>query len=453
MNVPLSSSSDRTVRKYRRIHWLLPLLLASVSQLCWADSTPPPPSSPAAVSDQKAISSIIDRASLGDCADIQVPQGYRFLGPEDARALLERMNNPVAPGVLGVLAPADGKWLAVLEFQQVGYVRNVDEKKADFGAILKAVQNRRENEDSAQSDAGIARVASVDWEIQPEYDASAHSLEWAFRADTPTGKVVNHTVALLGRRGVLDITVVQPYQSSKGSADLVPVKELAKKISFREEQRYTDYQKGDRIASVGLQQLIVGEEQNSGSQHELAAASSVSGVVMWIYSGIGGCVVAGIALLAYKKVKKPTIAPTAAANGHSLPAIQTNGTNGKRNGKINGTRHNGAGRKVFNYSKFYSDMVLQLSGSTYGWVTPGNGNSRPRTAEPAAPIPAAANPAPAPSNLELIACQKNLIEEQRNLMREQTRIIEEKAKLIKEYTQLVERLSQDVENQFSLKLD
>jgi hypothetical protein len=141
------------------------------------------------------------------------------------------------------------------------------------------------------------------------------------------------------------------------------------------------------------------------------------------------------------------------ANGHAVPGLQPNGIN---NGTKNGVhKRNGTARKHkdFNYSKYYSDMVMQLSGTSYHWVAPGGDNPRSRAVATPSTQPPAVPQSSANANLEIIACQKNLIEEQRNLMREQSRIIEEKARLIKEYSQLMERLSQDVDTQFSLKLD
>jgi len=457
MYVPLvSSSRERKVSKHLRIYWLFSLLLISTSQLCWADST--------SSGKDNGIASLLDKASLGDYADIEVPQGFRFIGADDARAMLERNNNPVDPGLLGVLTPTDGKWLAVLEFEQ-GYLKDPNTKLFDSGAILKAVQNRHENKDALPLNGGAARVASVQWDIEPKYDASAHSLEWAFQADTPSGKVVNHTVALLGRRGVLQITVVQPYKVSQGRMDSAPLKEFVKSITFKEGQRYTDYQEGDKVASIGIQRVIVGEDEAPASrQDDVAAASPVPGVETWIFTTLGGCLALGICLLAYMKLRKPkttstisatSATPAVATNGHALPDLQPNGkTNGKTNGTKNGAqKRNGTVRKHkdFNYSKYYSDMVLQLSGTSYHWVSPTQ-NTHARGVVAASPQPAPPQSI-ADASMEVIACQKNLIEEQRNLMREQTRIIEEKARLIKEYTQLVERLSQDVDSQFSLKLD
>jgi len=416
----------------------------------------------------------MNKVSLGDYADMEVPAGYHFVAAGPARVLLERMNNPVAPGLLGVLAPQNGNWLAVLEFDEIGYLKNPGAQHIDTAAILKAIEDRH----APGTAEDPARIASVRWDMEPKYDTDAHSLEWGLRAQAQSGEILNHVLALLGRRGVLEITVVQPYRPEMNS---VPLNQLVKAITFKADQGYADYRSGDKVASAGFKDLIVGDESPSAHQDEIAAGS-IPGVVTWIYAAVGGVAVVGLGFFTVKKLKTSKRRPVVAAtNGHATVApFKMNGNgngNGHRNGKkIAHANGNGAGRKkkMFNYTKYYTDMVMGLSGNTYAWVSPSNGNSdnpRSRAAQslaqpptppaPQAAVPTGAQPATptthhaavTSANLELIASQRNLIEEQRNLMREQSRLIEEKARLLKEYNQLVEKWSQDFGTQFSLKLD
>lgn len=427
---------------------LFAVLAISTAQLCLGDQQlSVSPVSPGAQPAEVLISELNQKVGLGQYAQIDLPKGYRFIDVDAARVLLEKWNNPVSPGLVGLLAPEDGKWWAVLEFNEIGYVKDFEENKADSATILQAVQNR--NDSAGQ---GPARVVSVNWQMEPKSDADAHSLEWAFLVEGRSGKVVNHTIALFGRRGVLNITTVQPYKPEL--ADSAPLNELVKKISFKEGQRYADYQTGDKIASGGIKELVMGERPaEEANQIEAAAAPNpaIPGSVMLVYVIVGCCAVSGLGMLVYSQLRKPRVPAASYANGHAVPAMQGNGSNGS-----NGRHSSGRPKRVFNYQKYYSDMVMQLSGSSYTWTAPANGHSHPRAAaapEVGAASPVASNQALANANLELIACQNNLIEEQRNLMREQARIIEEKAKLIKEYNQLMEKWSQDIENQFSLKLD
>lgn len=446
MNSACLSNFRRLVPTHSRISWFS-LLVISATQLCWGDV--PSSTSGAPRPENKQISSTIaslNRANLGDCAEMEIPDGYRLIDANNARIMLDRADNTVSAGLLGVIAPESGKWWAVVEFNDIGYVKNVDEQ-VDFGAILKAVQSKNDAENAQLVEQSRARIASVNWEIEPRYDAAAHSLEWAFRVQGQAGKVINHTIALLTRRGVLSITAVQSIPPSQASVDPIPLNELTKKITFKQGQSYADYQDGDKVASAGIKEVIMGDDTSAAHQDDMAASHPVPAMV-WFYSCVGGSIALATALLVYGKFKKRKARPSAYTNGHALPAHQGNGKNGSALNRNGGSRQ----RKVFNYQKFYSDMVLELSGHTYAWVNPGNGHARSGAAESAAPQPTTMVPGQMAANVnaELIACQKSLIEEQKNLMREQTRIIEEKAKLIAEYNQLMEKWSDD---QFSLKLD
>jgi uncharacterized membrane-anchored protein len=445
MNSASLSYSWRSISKNSRISGFFAALAISAAQLCRGDQTTISADPPQV---EATISALNQKVNLGQYAQVDLPKGFRFVDADAARVLLERMNNPVSPGLVGILFPENNKWWAVLEFNEIGFVQGMDPKKGDSDAILKAVQARNDSENAQ----GAARILSVNWQIEPKYDADTHALEWAFQAEGKSGKVVNHTVALFGRRGVLNITTVQPYAALESQADSVSFNDVVKRITFKDGQRYADYQTSDKVSTGGLKELVMGNQPAPEVKPVgVAAPGSVPSPVYWSYVTVGACVALGVGLVVYGNLRKRKMQPAYYTNGHAVPAMQGNGANGN-----NGRHGSGRSKRMFNYQKFYSDMVLQLSGHSYSWVAPANGNSHPRAAA-ASPTPVASptspNQALANANLELIACQNNLIEEQRNLMREQARIIEEKAKLIKEYNQLMEKWSEDIENQFSLKLD
>jgi hypothetical protein len=102
---------------------------------------------------------------------------------------------------------------------------------------------------------------------------------------------------------------------------------------------------------------------------------------------------------------------------------------------------------MFNYHKFYTEMVLQgpapvieptngnngydIDGAHDGMNRSGNGDSSKVVLS---------------AHSEIIASQKSLIEEQKRLIVEQARLIEEKSKLIAEKNQLLDRQSQMIDN-------
>lgn len=404
------------------------------------------------------------KASLGTIANIDVPQGYRLTGESGARVLLARMKNPVPEGLIGILAPDSGKWWIVLTFNEVGYVKNADKERIDAAAVLQAVQKRSEMQNSERTEQGLTSIISVDWQRPPVYDAEKHSLDWALRAETQSSKVVNDTVLLLGRRGVLQIITVQPYEASADASHLQP---LINNITFKEGQRYADYGNGDKIADVGLAQLIIDDKQAAGSSKLMAGLGG--GIVVWVYSGLAGCAVMVGGVVLYQKRRQRRVrgavyanggqamvaARAPSGNGHgsasgpvsARSAIPKSGSSLEDRGKLHRKR-------VFDYSKFYTHVVMELSSKSNAVAGPQlNGRASQSHDHAMGSQNGAANQTIAEATLDLIASQKNFIEEQKRLMQQQTRLIEERRTLIEEQNSLLKRQAEMIESQYSLKLD
>jgi uncharacterized membrane-anchored protein len=460
MNACLSRNSNW--RKNTAFFCVLAVLAVFLSQSCWGDQLSLTPVRP---SQEISWISGPQQASLGTLADIEVPQGYRLTGETGARTLLERMKNPVPDGLIGILAPDSGKWWVVLTFTDVGYVKNAEKERIDPAAVLKAVQKRSEVQNSERTDQGMASIVSVDWERQPIYDAERHSLEWALRAETQSSKVVNDTVLLLGRRGVLEIITVQPYGAASDSVDL---QQLIKSITFKAGQRYADYENGDKNADVSLSQLIIDDKQPAGSRNLMAGSGG--SVVVWVYSGLAGCVVMVGGMLLYQKRRQRRVRSAIYTNGeHAVAAARVSSGNGHGNGSASVSarpvvqkgvilpenRDKLRRRKVFDYSKFYTHVVMELSSKSNTMAVPMlNGRSNHHAMNGTnGTNPDAANQSIAGATLDLIASQKNFIEEQKRLMQQQTRLIEERRTLIEEQNALLKRQAEMIESQYSLKLE
>lgn len=431
-------------------------------------------------------------ASLGTLADIKIPKGYRFTGAEGAGDLLTRMNNPVPPGLVGILAPESGQWLAVLTYKNIGYVKSAGKNEIDAAAILKNIFDHAQRQNEDRLIHNLPPIGSVDWKLPPLFDAKTHTVEWAVQVKIQSAEVINHAMCLLGRQGVLEATVVEPYQ---GGTDLAPLKEVMKNITFKPGQLYTDYQKGDTVADIGLPELIAGGDDSTASPKDAVAtaAKSAGGWGWYGYVGIGVLAGGGVLLLSGafrrgRKVRRVLAVPPAvnaihngngngngevSANGHAtgtatlpVPGASGNGhePGGIKPGKVeigvrktkeavirNGFNHRPGARrkKIFDYHRFYTDTVMKLSSGTYTEIAPTNGRvngnglakGRPfnRTTESQPPTNGETNQALAQAHLDLIANQKELIEEQKRLMIQQAKLIEEKSRLIAEKSQLLDR--------------
>jgi uncharacterized membrane-anchored protein len=448
-------------------------------------------------------------ASLGTLADIKIPTGYRFTDATGAGVLLAKMNNPVPQGLVGILAPDSGEWWVVLTYKDVGYVKGVDKDQIVAAAILKTISDRAQSQNESRRLHGLPLITSVDWALSPAYDTKTHAVEWAVKAKTQSAEVVNHTVRLLGREGVLDATAVAPYQHSRNPSAAIPLKELMRNISFKQGQRYEDHQESDKVSDIGLAGVITGQDDTEASQNDEVATSgkSASGWIWYVLFGVvaGGSVMLfrGVVHRHHKTRRVPSpvspvvnspVVSNAMSNGNAVsngnghahapaevasptPAVTGSLPVGEsvpevelkpkvavaQNGTSESThRRNARRKKIFDYHRFYTDTVMKLSASGYTVEVPprnghtnghANGHSSDLTIEAKSASNGTMNQTMMQSQLELIANQKALIEEQKRLVQQQTRFIEEKNKLIQEQNALLERQSAMIQNQYSLKLD
>lgn len=503
MYTSLKTPFYRPFFKPAGVFWLLPVFIVFLTQSSNADQS----SFLSLTSPNQAqvewTSGPAD-ASFGTLADIRIPNGYRFTDSTGAGALLARMNNPTPQGLVGIIAPESGQWWVVLTYKDIGYVKDVDKGGIDAKAVLKAIFDRAIRQNEVRTIHGLPLITSVDWVLAPVFDAKTHAVEWAVQAKTQSSEVINHTVRLLGRQGMLDATAVAPYQA-QAAANLVPLKDLVKNISFKQGQRYTDYQKGDKVSDIGLAGLIVGDDDDSlaSQKSDVATPGQSAGGWGWyvlagVIAGGGVMLVRGVFQRHHKAHRAPSTGslvggngignghlhvsavatPPVPAMGNALQtdkvktdevkpggikpevAVTQNGLNGSSNGS---THRRGARRKkIFDYHRFYTDTVMKLSSSGYtAEVTPRNGHtnghSDGHSSAPAMEVQPASygamNQAIVQSHLDLIANQKTLIEEQKRLVQEQTKLIEEKNKFIQEQNELLERQSAMIGSQYSLKLD
>jgi hypothetical protein len=148
-------------------------------------------------------------------------------------------------------------------------------------------------------------------------------------------------------------------------------------------------------------------------------------------------------------------AKAAAPSGNVKPRIQSSLAGLKRNAELtpkapNGTSHpHGVRRKkVFDYNRYFTDLMSAVSTSSHMEPPAANGNSTEVDATgQVSPEPTAAAPSKMhEANSEMIDHQKTLIEEQKRLIQEQTRLIEEKSKIIAEKNQLLKMQSEWIES-------
>ena len=195
-------------------------------------------------------------AKLGDAASLSIPYGYQFASADDSRTLLEMMGNPTSGRELGIVTPADGAWFVVFEFSDIGFVKDDEKDSLDASAILETITEGNDAANEERERRGWPTLTILGWEQAPFYDPQSNNLEWAIRGQSVEGMVINYNTRLLGRHGVMEVSLV--VDPDKLQASLPQFKNLLANYSYDAGQRYAEFTSGDKIAQYGLAALVAG---------------------------------------------------------------------------------------------------------------------------------------------------------------------------------------------------
>lgn len=198
------------------------------------------------------------RASLGEIAEIQVPEGYVFANAGDTKKLMEMMQNPISGQEVGLLAPKSLDWFVLFEFSSIGYVKDDEKDELDATVILESIKKGNERSNKVRQKKGWAELSVLGWQQSPHYDATTHNLEWAIRAqdEKSNSLIINYQARVLGRRGVMKVNLVTDPESLPQT--LPTFKGLLADYGFQSGQSYAEFRAGDKLAKYGLVGLITG---------------------------------------------------------------------------------------------------------------------------------------------------------------------------------------------------
>jgi len=196
---------------------------------------------------------------LGSRATLDVPEGYLFLDMNATRVFLEENQNIPDGDELGTLLrvlPNDDYWFAVFSYSDAGHVDNSDRDSLDPDDLMESMMegNRLGNEE--RSKRGWTPLTLVGWHKPPFYDLSTDNLTWATQLSSNGGPVINHSVRLLGRTGLMSAQLV----ADVNAIDMATMEfdEVLRGYTFNEGQRYAEFRQGDKLAGYGLAALIAG---------------------------------------------------------------------------------------------------------------------------------------------------------------------------------------------------
>jgi len=224
---------------------------------------------------------------LGNVAEINVPEGYVFAGSSDTRRLMESMQNPTSGKELGFIAPSSLGWFMVFEFDNTGYIRDDEKNSLDADAMLESFRKGTEASNKERIRRGWKTMTILGWEQTPRYNEATHNLEWAIRGESDGGLVINYNTRLLGREGVMRVTLVTDPASL--SSTMPYFKNVLAGYDFKQGKKYSEFKQGDKVAEYGLAALVVGGA---------TAVAVKTGMFKWIWKGL---VIGFIALAGFLK--------------------------------------------------------------------------------------------------------------------------------------------------------
>jgi uncharacterized membrane-anchored protein len=195
-------------------------------------------------------------ANMKGIAQVTVPEGYLFADAKGAQALMEAMGNIKSDQEVGLIAPTSMVWFVVFEFDPVGYVKDQDKDQLDADKMLASITQATEQFNKKREKMQVAPMKIVGWDVPPHYDAETHNLQWTIRGESQGEFVVNQNTRLLGRKGVMRVTLVgDPKEVETALPDY---QKLLGTYSFTTGQRYAEFRSGDKVAKYGLAALVVG---------------------------------------------------------------------------------------------------------------------------------------------------------------------------------------------------
>lgn len=246
---------------------LLALLLAPLSAVAMQDAESVEPESISADQFEASLHFRTGPVELpGGIATLNLPRGYKYLGPEDAQKVIEQAwGNPNGSGTLGMLFPAElgttdpNSWGVVITYENDGHVSDSDASELDYDELMEQMRESMQEANAERKKQGYEAVSLVGWGEPPYYDNGSHKLYWAkqLKFGNASKDTLNYNIRVLGREGVLVLNAVAGIDQL---TDIKPqMSDVVAFTDFTAGNRYQDYQEGtDKTAAYGLGALIAG---------------------------------------------------------------------------------------------------------------------------------------------------------------------------------------------------
>ncbi|SAI54142.1 Uncharacterized membrane-anchored protein conserved in bacteria [Bordetella ansorpii] len=199
---------------------------------------------------------------LDDQATLKLPARMVFVPKAQAQRLMQAHGNGTNPEMMGLVLPTgEGEWLATIDFEKAGYIKEDDAKDWDTDELLQSLKDGTEEANKARRERGFDEIVVGGWTEVPKYDAASHRLVWSALARNKNGPdedpTVNYNTYALGRDGYISVDLIT--SQSQLPADKSVALSLLDNIGYVEGKRYADFDSStDKVAEYGLAALVAG---------------------------------------------------------------------------------------------------------------------------------------------------------------------------------------------------
>ena len=190
-------------------------------------------------------------------AELALPKGFSFFDKATTSKILKEGGNSPDGKEAGIIfMPEEEDFFVLVGFDPMGYVKDDDAGDIDPAELLESYKEGTEAQNEEREKLGIPAMHVTGWGQEPAYDAKDHHLVWALSAESAGEPIVNFETRVLGREGVLTMTLAC---NPKNLAKYKPkVDELLAATKYKEGKRYADFKEGDKVSEAGLLALVMG---------------------------------------------------------------------------------------------------------------------------------------------------------------------------------------------------
>ena len=200
-------------------------------------------------------------------ATINVPEGYKFLGPEQSKYVLTDLWGNPPNDVLGMLFPEEITPLSEhftyaieITYSEEGYIKDNDVEEIDYDELLTEMQKDAREVNPERINQGYEPIELVGWASEPYYDKGNKKLHWAkeLRFGDAEINTLNYNIRILGRKGYLNLNAI-------GDIDILPVfknniDDVLESAEFSKGYKYSEFNPDiDEVAAYGIGGLIAGK--------------------------------------------------------------------------------------------------------------------------------------------------------------------------------------------------